>query len=71
MAFADFAPTGRSVPFPLARVYRAVVRWLAACRAARARKSALQSLLFAPEYRLRDLGITRHELLRAIDGRRK
>jgi uncharacterized protein YjiS (DUF1127 family) len=71
MAFADFIPTDRPVQVPLADGFRAVVRWIAARRIARARKAVLRGLLFAPEHRLRDLGISRYELLRAIEGRRK
>lgn len=71
MAFADFTPTDRPVHFPLADGFRAVTRWIAARRAARAKKAALRSLLFAPDYRLRDLGISRDELVRAIEARRK
>lgn len=68
MALVDFA-ADRSVQFPLARGFRAVARWIAAHRAARAKKTALQSLLFAPDHRLRDLGISRDELSKAIEGR--
>lgn len=71
MALVDSAPTDRPVQFPLAHGFRAVLRWVAARRAARAQKAALQSLLSAPEHRLRDLGISHDELLRAIEARRK
>ena len=71
MAIADFAPVDRFVQFPLARGFHAVVRWVAARRAARANRVALQSLLFAPEYRLRDVGITREQLIRAIESSRQ
>ena len=71
MALVDFATADRPVQFPLADGFRVVVRWIAARRAEHARKAALQSLLFAPEHRLRDLGISRDELVGAIEGRRK
>lgn len=68
MALVDFA-TDRSVQFPLVSGLRTVVRWIAARRAARAKRAALQSLLFAPDHRLRDLGISRDDLIKAIEGR--
>ena len=68
MAIADFTPVDRSVHFPLARVFHAIVRWVATRRAARAKRAALHSLLFAPEHRLRDVGITREQLSRAIEA---
>lgn len=67
MVMIDFAPTHRSIQFPFTRCFHAVIRWHAARRAARARRDTLQSLLFAPEHRLRDLGISRDELIRAIE----
>lgn len=69
MAIVDF-PADRSVQFPLAEGLRVLVKWFAARRAARAKRAALQSLLFAPEHRLRDIGITRDDLMRAIDARK-
>jgi uncharacterized protein YjiS (DUF1127 family) len=71
MAFADLSPTDRPSQFSLADGIRAVVGWFAARRAMRAKKAALQSLLSAPEYRLRDLGISRDQLLKAIESYRK
>jgi uncharacterized protein YjiS (DUF1127 family) len=70
MALADFAPD-HSTKSPLAAAFRAVVRWVAAQHEKRAQSQALQSLLFAPEHRLRDVGITRDQLLNAIEARRK
>ena len=55
MTLADFA-TDRPVQFTPAHRFGSVFQWLAARRAARAKRVALQSLLFAPEHRLRDLG---------------
>jgi len=60
----------RLVRHPVARVFRAVARWLAERRAERRRRAALQDLLFAPDHRLRDMGVTRDELIRAIERRR-
>lgn len=71
MAFTESSLTTRPTQLPLAAILRVISRWLAARRAARARKTALDSLLFAPEHRLRDLGISRDEILDAIEGRRK
>jgi hypothetical protein len=71
MTFADLAQTDSPARFVVADCFRAVLRWVAARRVARARRAALQGLLFAPEHRLRDLGISRDELLRAIEGCRK
>lgn len=71
MTTADFATADRPAPSPFARTLRAVVGWVASRREARAKKAALQSLLFAPEHRLRDLWITREELLAAFKTGRK
>ena len=71
MAIADFAPADRSVRLPFARGLAAIKGWIAARRIARARNSALESLLYAPEHRLRDIGISREELIRAIDAQRE
>lgn len=68
MAIADFTPVERSVQFPLVPGFHAIVRWVAARRAARAKRAALHSLLFAPEHRLRDVGITREQLIQAIEA---
>ena len=71
MALADFAPADRSTKSLLAATFHGVVRWVAAQQEKRAQNQALQSLLFAPEHRLRDVGITRDQLLSAIEARRK
>jgi uncharacterized protein YjiS (DUF1127 family) len=71
MALADFAPADPSTKSRLAATFHSVVRWVAAQHEKRAQDQALQSLLFAPEHRLRDVGITRDELFRAIEARRK
>ncbi len=69
MAIADLAPVGRSsAQFPLIRGFRAIVRWVAARRVARAKKQALLDLLFAPEHLLRDVGITREQLIQEIES---
>ena len=67
MAIADFATADRSVRLPLTRLLGAVARWVEARRVARAKRDALQSLLFAPEHLLRDVGLTREQLVRAIE----
>lgn len=68
MAITHFAPVDHSVQAPLARGLQAIARWVAARRAARAKRVALRSLLFAPEHRLRDVGITREQLIQAIEA---
>ncbi|OEO32836.1 hypothetical protein VW23_009630 [Devosia insulae DS-56] len=68
MALVDVTKTDivePSAAYPLP----AISRWLAKRRVERQRRLALQSLLFAPEHRLRDLGISHDELLRAIAQR--
>ena len=71
MALADFAPAHRFTQSPVSALVLAVGNWVATRRARRARDTALQSLLFAPEHRLRDLGISRVELVQAIEIHRK
>jgi uncharacterized protein YjiS (DUF1127 family) len=71
MALVDSTPAYRPVRSSVARVFRAVANWLAARRAEHARHVALQSLLSEPEHRLRDLGITREELIHTMEIHRK
>jgi uncharacterized protein YjiS (DUF1127 family) len=71
MALTESSLTARPLHLSLAGSLRTVGRWIAASRVARAKKAALDSLLFAPEHRLRDLGISRDEIFDAIKGRRK
>ena len=71
MAFLDFAHAHEASPSPLAGLLRAAANWLEIRRARRAQVAALQSLLFAPEHRLRDVGISRDELIRAVRMHRK
>jgi uncharacterized protein YjiS (DUF1127 family) len=68
MTAADITPVEHAAQFSLARGIHSVLRWIAARRVARAKRQALQSLLFAPEHRLRDIGITREQLVQAIDA---
>lgn len=67
MAIVDFTPAHNSVEFPRARALHVIVRWVAARRTARAKRDALHGLLFAPEHRLRDLGITREQLIQMLE----
>ncbi len=46
--------------------FRALVRWAAKARAARAQRRALGNLLEFDAYRLDDLGINRHDLFEAM-----
>lgn len=71
MTLADFAPACRVPLPPRAGLVNAIAGWFAAWRARRAQQTALQVLLFAPEYRLRDLGISREELVLAMEIHRK
>ena len=71
MALVDFAPAYRPAPSPVAGIFRTVAKWVGARRAEHAQHVALQSLLFAPEHRLRDLGISRQELTQAMEIHRK
>lgn len=48
--------------------FRLAAKWILDLRAKRAKKAALYDLLFAPEHRLRDVGIQREELIRAIES---
>lgn len=71
MAIADFAPVGHSVQSPFTRGFDAIAGWLAARRAARAKRQVLLDLMFAPEHRLRDIGVTREQLIREIETQNK
>ena len=71
MVLADFAAVNRSAQSPLFAAVRDAARWVARRHEMRTRKSALRDLLFAPEHRLRDIGITRAEVFNAIEARRR
>ena len=71
MALVDFAPTRYVAPSAGSSLLAAAVNWFIARRTGRAQEAALQSLLFAPEHRLRDLGISRAALMQALDVHRK
>ena len=71
MAIADFALVDHPVRSPLSGFARAVRTWFVARSVERAQHQAMQSLLFAPEHRLRDLGIRREELIQAMEIHRK
>lgn len=68
MALVD-SSRDHAVRASIARLFHAVARWVADELARRQRRSALRDLMFAPEHRLRDLGISREELIRAIKRR--
>ena len=70
MALADFVVVP-SVPSPFAAVSRRVSAWRNARRVAQAQRLALQGLLFLPQHRLRDLGISHEQLVRAMEIHRK
>lgn len=68
MTAVDFASARRPAAPPVG-VVAVIVDWIAARRMARLHRAAVQRLEFAPDYLLRDLGITRHELFGAVDPR--
>ena len=68
MVFVDVTPT-RPVTLPISRFFHGLAKWKEDARIERAKRLALQSLLFAPEHRLRDIGIRREEVLRAMERR--
>jgi uncharacterized protein YjiS (DUF1127 family) len=70
MALVDFAAAPSAVS-PFATTVRAVGDWLARRRAAREQQLAMQSLLFMPQHRLDDLGISRDQLIAAMEIHRK
>lgn len=70
MALVDFAPH-RPVPSTFHRIVRGFAGWVAESRARRAKVEALQSILFQPEHRLRDLGLRREDVLDAMERHRQ
>jgi uncharacterized protein YjiS (DUF1127 family) len=60
---------------PASSLFSAAMRrfgnWRSARRAAREQHLALQSLLFMPQHRLRDLGISQEQLIQAMEIHRK
>jgi len=71
MANVDFAPARSSVPSSVTRTFHAIAEWIASRRAEHARNAALEKLMSEPEHRLRDIGITREDLLQAMLIHRK
>ncbi len=72
MSLADFAPAHRiAFSFAIAGLGRILAQWIATRRVERAQEAALRDLLFAPEHRLRDLGIRREQLIMAMEIHRK
>ena len=69
MVLVDVATNRLNRPI-IARTFHRLAHWISQVRTERQKRTALRSLLFAPEHRLRDLGITREELLQAIARRR-
>jgi uncharacterized protein YjiS (DUF1127 family) len=70
MALIDFAPAQ-----PASSLFSAAVRrfsgWRSARRVAREQHLAFQSLLFMPQHRLNDLGISRDQLIQTMEIHRK
>jgi uncharacterized protein YjiS (DUF1127 family) len=72
MALLDFAPAVRpSVSAHVATAFRSVATWFAAVRAERARRLMLRSLLEMDAHRLDDLGISAHDVMKAVDQNRR
>jgi len=69
MSLVDF--DHRRFESPVAVAVHTLAGWLVTLGTKRKQDAALQSLLFTPEHRLRDLGITRDQLIRAIEIHRK
>ena len=68
MVFVDVTPT-RPVTLPISRIFHGLAKRLEDARIERAKRLALQSLLVAPEHKLRDIGIRREEVLQALERR--
>ena len=70
MALADFA-SDPSLPVanPIAAAFAAAARAVVAWRAERARHIALTELLAMDSHRLSDLGISAHDIQKALEGR--
>lgn len=60
----------RPVPNPVAAAFAAAARAVAAWRAERSRQAALGDLLGMEPHRLRDLGISAHQVRQALEDRR-
>ena len=71
MALVDFAEAYRPVQSSVARVFQAVAKRVAARRAARAKREALERLLLASEHLLADVGTTREQLVELIESERE
>ena len=71
MALVDLAEAYRPVQSSFARVFQAVAKRVAARRAARAKREALERLLLAPEHLLADVGTTREQLVELVESERE
>ena len=68
MALADVSPAGAALaPAPFGRVAAIVHAAYANWRADSHRRVALKAILAMPAHRLRDLGISVHDLMQAMD----
>lgn len=70
MAFVDYAAAHSGPPL-IAALRRVFGDWRAARRARLQQHLALQSLLFMPQHRLNDLGISRDQLIQTMEIHRK
>jgi uncharacterized protein YjiS (DUF1127 family) len=69
MAFADAASNAHSdAANPVAAAFAAAARAVVVWRAERARRVALADLLAMEPHRLRDLGISRYDVQKALTG---
>lgn len=68
MTLADFPPVDRlQIAARVARLCERILAFHAARRADLSRRLSLNSLLFMPVHQLRDLGISIHDVMRAMD----
>ena len=68
MSFADFLPADRAPALaPVVRIFRQAAALWDAWQARRARRLTLDALLSMPKYQLRDLGVSTHDVMRALD----
>lgn len=68
MTLADFLPADRAPALaPVVRIFRQAAALWDAWQARRARRLTLDALLSMPAYQLRDIGVSSHDVMRALD----
>lgn len=68
MIFIDIVPYHPARP-PFIQIVQVLAARLRRLHGERHRRAALRDLLFMPEHRLRDLGLSREDLLEALERR--